>query len=128
MIEAENNRHLCDLEKHRKTAKTKRQLAWEALKAGQNPTYVAMRYGYDVETMQKAAEKLGNPEPKDIPGARDRRAAARNERGPIKRASEVLPSVTRKQREPGEDDECQHGDDPRRCGHCRPEWEAYQAQ
>lgn len=38
-------------------AKSTRWLAWEALKHGANPKYVAMRYGFDEEELRVAIEK-----------------------------------------------------------------------
>jgi hypothetical protein len=58
MNEPGDNPHLCDLEKFRKTAKSKRELAWELLKQTRNPTYVAMRYGYSIAAMEEALKKV----------------------------------------------------------------------
>lgn len=41
-----------------KSAPSKRALAWNELKQGINPDYVAMKYGYDKETMRQAAAQL----------------------------------------------------------------------
>jgi len=53
-----DNPHLCDLDKFARTAKSKRELAWDLLKQTRNPTYVAMRYGYTVQQMERALEKM----------------------------------------------------------------------
>ena len=56
--------HLVDLEKFAKTAKSRRELAWDLLKETRNPTYVAMRYGYSIAQMEEALAKI--PEKKEV--------------------------------------------------------------
>lgn len=48
----------CDLEKFSRTAMTRRELAWALLKETRNPVYVAMRYGYSVDSMKKALKEI----------------------------------------------------------------------
>lgn len=58
MNEPGDNPHLCDLEKFARTAKSRRQLAWDLLKESRNPAYVALRYGYSIQEMEQALEKI----------------------------------------------------------------------
>lgn len=100
-----NEEHLerptdADLERYKKNAMTRRRLAWELLKQTRNPTYVALRYGYPVETMQKALEKI----PDDSGRPVTRSAPADAIHSSIKRARELIPETCRT-REPGEDDD-----------------------
>lgn len=87
-----------DLERHKKTALTRRRLAWELLKQTRNPTYVALRYGFPKETLEAALEKI--PIQQTAPS---RSAPARTIHSSLKRASELLPKNLG--REPGEDDD-----------------------
>lgn len=89
-----------DLERAKQNARTRRQLAWELLQQTRNPKYVALRYGYPIETMEKALEKV--PEK---PAAFNRSDSAASVHSAIKRASELLPENLRRSRVPGEDDE-----------------------
>lgn len=93
-----------DLEELAKTALSRRQLAWNLLKQTRNATYVAMRYGYDVETMEKALEKIPEEEPLYRKLAeRARHSPPVLDRGkPEKRLGDLLPSPGR---EPGSDDD-----------------------
>lgn len=79
-----------DLEKAKKTALSKKRQAWELLKQTRNPKYVALRYGYDIETMEKALEKIP-------PGDTEQRrsTAAESIHSTIKRASEFIPKTLR---------------------------------
>lgn len=81
---------------------TRRQLAWELLKQTRNPQYVAARYDFPLETMERALEKI--PEPKPIEKRRMYKPPARSDDSSLKRASELIPEMARS-REPGEDDE-----------------------
>lgn len=95
----------CDLDKLRKNAPTKRALAWELLKQTRNPQYVAMRYDYPLETMERALESI--PEEKTVyqqTHGRRNSPPARTDDSSLKRASESIPEMART-REPGEDDE-----------------------
>jgi hypothetical protein len=38
-----------------KAAKPKRELAWNEIQSGVNPAYVAMKYGYPIDEMERAA-------------------------------------------------------------------------
>lgn len=92
------------LRKAEKTALTKRQHAWLALKQTRNPLYVAMRYGYSVEIMEKALEKI--PESKTANRQRSKLAnSARSRDHGTPRASELLPEFAPRSRQPGEDDD-----------------------
>jgi hypothetical protein len=89
-----------DLDRFRECAKTRRELAWELLKQTRNAPYVALRYGYDIETMEAALEKIPtSSEPRGKANNSDKR-----KHSPLKRARDLLPEVTRS-RVPGEDDD-----------------------
>jgi hypothetical protein len=93
-----------DLEKLAKEAPSRRELAWELLKQTRNATYVAMRYGYDIETMEKALSKI--PEDESLHRKLNPRGYGPPpllDRGKPKQASEALPESYR--REPGSDDD-----------------------
>lgn len=98
-----------DLERHKQNARSKRLLAWELLKQTRNPEYVALRYGYPVETMRKALEKIPSPNA----GPFRRSATGEAIHRTLKRARDVLPenlrapatSESKSSREPGEDDD-----------------------
>ena len=90
----------CDLDRHRKTAKSTRQLAWDLLKQTRNAPYVALRYGFDIETMEKALEKI----PPDDDRPRERSVTADGIRSQLRHASTLLDPIA-KGREPGQDDE-----------------------
>lgn len=99
-----------DLEKLAKTALSRRQLAWNLLKQTRNPTYVAMRYGYDIDTMEKALETIPEEKPlhqqlaeraRHSPPLLDR-GKPDPARGAEKKLGDLLPGVSR---EPGSDDD-----------------------
>lgn len=96
-----------DLEKLAKTALSRRQLAWKLLKQTRNATYVAMRYGYDIDTMEKALEKIPEEEPlhRKLAKRADRDAPLLGRASEPRRASEALPETLQAPREPGSDDE-----------------------
>jgi len=74
-----------DLERYRKTARSKKRNAFELLKQTRNPEYVALRYGYPVEDLRKALEK--------IPGESktfNRSAFAESAHSTLKSAGQVL--------------------------------------
>lgn len=50
------DRQLKELEQDLKEAKTLKEWAWLAIQAGTDPKYVANRYGFSVEEMQRAKE------------------------------------------------------------------------
>lgn len=50
------DRQLKELEEDLKGAKTLKEWAWLAIQAGTDPKYVAKRYGFTVEEMQRAKE------------------------------------------------------------------------
>lgn len=95
-----------EVSEYRKTQaeRERRRLAWELLKSTRNPDYVALRYGYPVETMRAALEKI----PKEQKPTRRSPAAARVH-STIKRARELIPETLRRprvpEREPGSDDD-----------------------
>ena len=101
-----------DLEELAKTALTRRQLAWKLLKQTRNPTYVAMRYGYEIDTMEKALAKI--PEEESVYQKLKRRADSAPPildrgkpdaaRGAEKKLGDLLPD-TSPGREPGSDDD-----------------------
>lgn len=66
----EERKRLADerLQEARGRAKTRRELAWELLKASRNPAYVALRYGYPLCVMEEALKKIPPPEPAHVPG------------------------------------------------------------
>lgn len=84
---------LIDLERFEKTALSRRELAWKALKTTRNPLYVAMRYGYPVAVMQAALDKL--PPPQVGRGRVDDPTPASTGTDEPRRASEVLPDSLR---------------------------------
>lgn len=99
-----------DLEHFKKTALTRRQLAWQALKHTRNPEYVAIRYGYDVDTMREALAKIPEQEPtyKRLARSDYGKATERPRANEPRRASEFLPSKSAPpptEREPGCDDD-----------------------
>jgi hypothetical protein len=51
------------LERAAKTALTRKQQAWSLLKQTRNPLYVSLRYGFPVEDLERALEKIPNEEP-----------------------------------------------------------------
>ncbi len=81
-----------DLERAKKTAIPKRRQAWELLKQTRNAKYVALRYGYPIETMEKALEQI----PDDSGVKPDRSPSAETAHSTIKRAVDVLPETLRK--------------------------------
>jgi len=98
-----------DLEEYASRTKlpTRRELAWQLLKETRNPEYVALRYGYPVETMRAALEKIPNEKSvyqKEQERRRRQHTAARSHSS-LKRASELVPENVRRSREPGEDDD-----------------------
>ncbi len=103
----------CDLDQFAKTALSKKELAWESLKETRNPEYVSLRFGYPVEDLRKALEKIPDAEPlnKRLAGL-ERKHYAKRANTALKRASDVLPDYQRTEergppppREPGCDDE-----------------------
>ena len=62
MDETPYNSATCNLDEFRKTALSKRELAWALLKQTRNPQYVAARYGYTVTQMTEALAKLESQE------------------------------------------------------------------
>ena len=67
---------VCDLAKHRKTALSRRECAWQLLKQTRNPEYVAARYGYSVAKMRRALENI--PDEKTIQLTRRARIVSDN--------------------------------------------------
>lgn len=92
-----------------KEAKPKRELAWLLLKQTRNPEYVALRYGYNVETMREALKKIPAPPDGHLPGL----GVGYNSNGTRyksgKRLADHMPKIDREkpevEREPGSDDE-----------------------
>ena len=79
-----------------------RELAWEALKQTRNPEFVSVRYGFPVEDLRKALEKLPDEQPMF------RRLAdhsAKNGRENFRRPNDLLPPIAQRERVPGEDDD-----------------------
>lgn len=95
MSEPDTQTTVCDLSKLAKSAPTRRELAWTLLKQTRNPVYVAMRYGYPIDTMREALEKI--PDEKIPKKRKIHNAAATPGRQTFKRPSELLSEI-----EPGE--------------------------
>lgn len=51
---AKREAQIAQLKNELASAFTLRELAWEAIKNGSDPAYVAMRYGFPIEEMKKA--------------------------------------------------------------------------
>ena len=92
-----------DLEHFKQSALTKRELAWNALKQTRNPDYVAVRYGFPVETMRQALEKIPDNRVPQPATSRHNSAVGRN--AEMLTAGDALPGITQRSRIPGEDDD-----------------------
>lgn len=77
-------------------------LAWAALKQTRNPEFVSIRYGFPVEDLRKALEKLPNEEPMFRRLAKPS-AAPRSKL--FDRPRDLLPETVSRERIPGEDDD-----------------------
>lgn len=80
-------------------------LAWEALKQTRNPEFVSIRYGFPVEDLRKALEKL----PNEIPMFKRLAKPSASPRSELfDRPRDLLPPAIQSEtlpREPGCDDE-----------------------
>lgn len=105
-------------EQARQRARIRRRQAWDMLRDTRNPRYVWMQYPeFDLAKLEEACANLPEPEPQPY---RQSAGAARC-RDTLRRAADLVPESVRRrmaEREPGEDDECEHGDDPTRCPRC----------
>lgn len=95
-------------------SQARRRAAWELLQDTRNPEYVALRYGYPIETMREALKKI--PEPEQRPFKRSPAAEACHNQ--LQRIGEIVPpgafgkraaSSRVRSREPGEDDDLGEG-------------------
>jgi hypothetical protein len=116
--------------KQAQALKLRRRHAWNLLKQTRNPTYVSLQFPeFPLEKLEAALEKI--PDDSGRPFVRS--DPAEHIRSGLVRAGDLLPeslggpaqegtnspgSARRHDREPGSDDECKHGKDPRRCDCC----------
>lgn len=80
-------------------------LAWEALKNTRNPEFVAIKYGFPVDDLRKALEKLPHEKPMFRRLVED---SVTPRRPSFKRPGELLPETLQREtvpREPGCDDD-----------------------
>jgi hypothetical protein len=97
------------LERAAKTALTRKQQAWSLLKQTRNPLYVSLRYGFPVEDLERALEKIPNEEPLHKRLARRGAHSRGDESHETMRTGAELArqAAPPRSREPGEDDDCE---------------------
>ena len=88
-------------ERKRQAERIRRREAWEMLRVTRNADYVALRFGYTVEKMRAALEKIPHVKAPDFV----RSAAAGNALSNMARMVDVIPETLARSRVPGEDDD-----------------------